>query len=286
MPEMDGHEATRRIRSELRLTRLPIIALTADARATERQEALAAGMDDFVSKPFEPRALVRRIREFVEPAATARELELTPSAKAVSASGRWPAMRGFDAVQVRERFCGDFGLFQSLLARLLDEFSEVGSSNTLESPQALASYGARMHKLCGAAGQLGAGAVQELAGRIEASCRNNEVSRAIALSRRLSVELEQLRLIAATLLAASIPSAADAIPTQVSELDPQRLATIVDRLRAQDLAVRSEIRAIVPWARHALGPASFELLSEHVRELRFGEAADLLEPHLQRLSGA
>ncbi|WP_425410467.1 response regulator [Hyphococcus sp.] len=55
MPEMDGLEAAKQIRnlnSDMR--RIPIIALTASAMAADRQKCIAAGMDDFLSKPFEP----------------------------------------------------------------------------------------------------------------------------------------------------------------------------------------------------------------------------------------
>jgi PAS domain S-box-containing protein len=58
MPDMDGNETTRRIRTELQLKTLPIIALTAGALASERELSLLAGMNDFLTKPFDPVALI------------------------------------------------------------------------------------------------------------------------------------------------------------------------------------------------------------------------------------
>jgi len=65
MPDMDGNEATRRIRTELHLE-LPIIALTAGALVSERERSLQAGMNDFLTKPFEPTAFVAIIRRYIE----------------------------------------------------------------------------------------------------------------------------------------------------------------------------------------------------------------------------
>ena len=65
MPGMDGNEATSRIRCELGLYELPVIALTAGALLVERKRALDAGMSDFVSKPLDPDTLVKLIRSHV-----------------------------------------------------------------------------------------------------------------------------------------------------------------------------------------------------------------------------
>ena len=67
MPVLDGCEVTRRIRLEIGLADLPIIAVTADALKSQRQRAAAAGMNDYIIKPFDARALVSSILRHVEP---------------------------------------------------------------------------------------------------------------------------------------------------------------------------------------------------------------------------
>ena len=72
MPEMDGIEATKAIRELERKRgsskRIPIIALTANAMKEDKDKCLAAGLDDYISKPFKPADLERIVNEFRNPA--------------------------------------------------------------------------------------------------------------------------------------------------------------------------------------------------------------------------
>ena len=65
MPVMDGLEATRRIRALPGLDRLPVIAMTANAMAEDRQRCLEAGMNDHVTKPIEPAALAQTLKTWL-----------------------------------------------------------------------------------------------------------------------------------------------------------------------------------------------------------------------------
>ena len=67
MPDMDGYEATRRIRQDQSLTQPPIIAMTAHALQSVRDKCLAAGMDDYVSKPIDPEVLIETLMKWVHP---------------------------------------------------------------------------------------------------------------------------------------------------------------------------------------------------------------------------
>jgi two-component system cell cycle response regulator DivK len=65
MPVLDGYEATRRIKADPALRAIPIIAITSYALSGDEQKARAAGCDDYVPKPYSPRQLLAKIRQYL-----------------------------------------------------------------------------------------------------------------------------------------------------------------------------------------------------------------------------
>jgi two-component system cell cycle response regulator DivK len=65
LPDFDGYEATRRIKANPAMSAIPIIAVTSYALSGDDVKAYEAGCDAYVSKPFSPRALLAKIREFI-----------------------------------------------------------------------------------------------------------------------------------------------------------------------------------------------------------------------------
>lgn len=64
LPDFDGYEATRRIKANPALSPIPIIAVTSYALSGDDVKAFEAGCDAYVTKPFSPRALLAKIREY------------------------------------------------------------------------------------------------------------------------------------------------------------------------------------------------------------------------------
>ena len=65
LPEIDGYEATRRIRAVPELKTVPIIAVTSYALSGDEAKTREAGCDGYVAKPFSPRQLLAKVREFL-----------------------------------------------------------------------------------------------------------------------------------------------------------------------------------------------------------------------------
>jgi PAS domain S-box-containing protein len=192
MPIMDGYEATRRIRADLGLLDLPIIALTAGALLSERQRATAVGMDDFIIKPFDAATLISTVMHHTVGArAPAGEAQSEPQPENEWVA--WPEIDGIDMQEARNSSFDDPALFRSLLQGFLRDFSDIAVPSSGSVPPGLAEQASRLHKLRGGAGILGAKALQLLAAEAEAACMAGDADRARERSTELVTHLDALR---------------------------------------------------------------------------------------------
>ena len=192
MPIMDGYEATRRIRHDLGLMKLPVIALTAGAFSSEQRRATLAGMNDLIVKPFDPRALISSVIRHTAGAAVAAQIF---DLESTAPTGRvaWTPIEGIDLEATRNHLDDDPVLSRSLLLRFLADFADVTASPSQRLFAGVAEQSNRLHKLKGGAGVLGAKSIQHLAAEAEAACVAGDAARADRLFIELGRHLDALR---------------------------------------------------------------------------------------------
>jgi PAS domain S-box-containing protein len=186
MPELDGLGATRRIRdqaSKVLNHEVPIIAMTAHALKGDREKCLEAGMDDYVSKPINPRQLLETME---------RQLERTqPASEAEPAA---PARPALDLAGLTRRVEGDL----ELLGVILDAYTEDAPLQIAAIMAALAQgdhagLERAAHQFKGASGTAGASALQDLALALEDSGKGRDLDRARDLALGLEDEFDRLK---------------------------------------------------------------------------------------------
>jgi PAS domain S-box-containing protein len=190
MPEMDGYEATRRIRQRRAGTRtphIPIIAITADAMSGDREKCLQAGMSDYLAKPVELPKLADVIEKWLQPPAGG---EVSPPASQLPAKTE----AVFNQEDLLARLMGDKGLVGQVIAGFLDDAPRQLRSlkKMLEEGDA---DGARRqaHTLKGAAATMSAEALRALCSEAQDAAESRELSRALALLPRLQEQFELLK---------------------------------------------------------------------------------------------
>ena len=233
MPEMDGFQATAKIRSDGRFTALPVIAMTAHATTEERQRCLAAGMNDHIAKPINPSHLIETVAHFYDgatPAAPAHPVDsMAGRERPPEPDGNLPPIDGLDAAAGLSRVGGN----RRLYIKLLREFIEQQGRAAAQVSDALAAgdigQAERLaHSLNGVAGNLGARRLQSVAARLEKAIRDRAPAPDIGAALQLAAEAlkalgEQLH--------AALPVASDV---------PQRSAatTPVNPARSLEAAAR------------------------------------------------
>jgi two-component system, sensor histidine kinase and response regulator len=172
MPEMDGYQATARIRATPGLAQLPIIAMTAHATAEERDRCMAAGMRGHIAKPIDPELLYRTLKQFHRPGQAA---EAVKPVDRRSQSPALPEIAGLDVADGLNRVAGNLKLYRSLLGQFVDQQADtVSAVRASLACGDFASAELLMHTLKGVSGNLGAKTLNGLVAELERSLRDRD----------------------------------------------------------------------------------------------------------------
>ena len=190
MPERDGVEATRIIRDMPGGQDVPIIAMTAHTLAEEKVKCLAAGMNDYLTKPVTPSVLEETILKWTRPDMPTSPVGAgSPSAGDVADLSEIPAnLAGIDVAEALERYAVNEHLLRRLLGKfhvryhvLISEVREAVDSQDLALAERL------VHTVRGSAGYICAEGVVNAAARLESSLKHQNIT-------DLEAEISQLEL--------------------------------------------------------------------------------------------
>jgi two-component system sensor histidine kinase/response regulator len=171
MPEMDGHEATRRIRADARFTGLPIVAMTAHAMVEERERCFASGMDDHLAKPINPAMLYQAIGRWCPTNAYQTVLASEPAMAGAGNQGGELVIAGIDVQDGLRRMLGNRAFYLQMLERFRDgqrdSIAHIRAALNQDGKAGRKRAELMAHTLQGVAGQLGATGLQTLANQLE-----------------------------------------------------------------------------------------------------------------------
>ena len=269
MPVMDGFAATRAIRELPGFAGLPIIAMTANAMDSDRDDCLAAGMNAHVGKPFELSALVKTLLSVSGYSAATNEL----TASAVATTGGVVVVRAHGGGIDLDGALARLSDMEPLYLRAANEFMKVIPTvmvkfrQSLEADRKQATL--QMHTLKGNAALLGALALAEITGKLEALClagvSMDEIAAQMAqLERTLQATHIDLRAVITQLegaaqKAADVPAGSDASASTGTATPAscdnsgasmhtrlKALATMLSNSDLEALSLFAELRAQLP----------------------------------------
>ncbi len=225
MPEMDGFQATKRIRSESRFNDLPILAMTAHAMAEERERCLNSGMQGHITKPIDPDTLYQTLKAYHTPG----RVSSGPAVhKPVQQAGAIPQIEGVDTEAGLKRVAGNVNLYRTLLGRFVEQQADAADAIRLGMADDLPTAERRAHTVKGVAGNLGALAMQKCAAELERALKQQDIVLAKQLVEPFGLELART----ISVIKHALASVAQAQQASPLGLDPAALKPILLRMRA------------------------------------------------------
>jgi two-component system, sensor histidine kinase and response regulator len=283
MPVMDGIEATRQIRSDERFLVLPIVAMTANAMAGDRERCLAAGMNDHIAKPIDPDELFRVLSKWT---AARRSGDIavqavTAPAKAVGSAADIPALDGIDTRIGLSRTGGKPEQYVNILRRFAERHGEAVDEITAALGVHDEAAAHRIaHTVKGLAATIGAAEVSEAALSIEQGLSKGE---------SVDVAIDRLAGCLAPVITA-IRQVLPAAPVQANGADPltgaeyaDRLSTLRKLLETDDGDAAEFMAKLAPSLANFLADEEVQNLTRTIGNFDFPSALATLDQVRRRL---
>ncbi len=239
MPEMDGYEATRYLRDRLKLTALPILAMTANAMAEDQAACIAAGMNDHVGKPIDLEKLVQVLLKHCRVDAPVASHAATPDAQPLP-----PMPDGFHLAEALQRLGGNRRVYADMARGFcLDQGDAVVRIRGHLHAGDLKAARLDVHSLKGVAATLGALPLAQQAAALEARIAHGTAISAtdealVALSGTLEHAVDTLTHCAAEL---------DPPTSPTTSLDTAQACALLDELAS--LLAKNNLRAMDVYAK-------------------------------------
>lgn len=288
MPDMDGYAATREIRHKLGLRTLPIIAMTANAMASDRIACLDAGMDEHIGKPFDLNQLVAVIKQFTRVGApllpTPPALQKT-SGVIPQAALKLAGERGLDISVALARLGGDLPLFEWALGSFLGASTQTAEQlkqwQVGDPEDTLARL---LHTLKGTAGTVGATDLALQVRHAEIAMREGQNSSKLSdLLVSIQAALEQtctdVKALADILQAANTPPAAPPPSNPQLAAELENLSRLLATANMQAMQVFERIKSGLS----AVYPEHSEKIGQAIDTLDFQSAHSHCEDVLEQL---
>jgi two-component system, sensor histidine kinase and response regulator len=196
MPEMDGIEATRHIRADKQFGAMPIIAMTANARAEDREECLQAGMNDFISKPVDPAQFFRILLKWLRPAVGHTESEAV--AELLLAVPELEVDMQALAILTRNDAAKILRLCNIFLSSTRTGIGQIADALNSGDMGGLGEIG---HRYKSSSRSMGAGHLADLFGHLEAVAKTGDVAQVNLVSQEISEVWQRIEVELAAFLA-------------------------------------------------------------------------------------
>lgn len=285
MPVMDGLTATQEIRKIKRFEKLPIVAMTANAMQQDFETCIAAGMNDHIAKPIDPRDLFTKLHKWITSSGNTSVIKKSDSlaVKPAKAGKSLPKIAGVDVHLGMSRVLGKRPRYISMLRNYVNhqeraaaEIRDALNATDYDTAERLA------HTAKGLAGNIGATELQAIAEVLEKLIKNKvdteTIERQVSdFSNALQALIEHIKV--ALLSEERKPG--------LNDIDPEKAKTILMQLVTLLMNDESEAHDVLEenteLLRYILGDELFVKVEQAIRSYDFNKAYELVKMHESEL---